>query len=74
MAGYLTFTYSFDTGNGWRRRGCTTDPERRKAEHLRDFPNMSDWRVWDHEHKREMLDYERNLHGLEALPDDAVNE
>ena len=59
------FTYSFDTGTGKRRRGRTEDPERRKQEHARDFPNMKDWREWKHGSRQAMLDHEKQLHGYD---------
>ena len=56
------FTYSFDTGAGVRRRGRTESPERRKWDHAREFPEVSDWRQWSHPTRQAMIDHERKLH------------
>lgn len=59
------YTYSFDTGTGKRRRGHTEDPDRRRQEHEREFPNMKDWRMWPHSTKQAMLNHEKQLHSYD---------
>lgn len=58
-------TYSFDKGNGKRRRGITQNPERRKQEHKRESPRMRDWRQWEHKNEKAARDHEKHLHTLD---------
>ena len=60
-------TYSFDKGNGERRRGYTARLSARKQEHSRTFPKMRDFRYWEHPDKQTALAHERHLHQLPQI-------
>ena len=61
------FTYTFFTGgeddpNSKHYRGYTTDLEKSKQDHLREFPNMTDWEWWEHATEDEMIEINRLRH------------